>query len=88
MRFGEVATAAALGGRLAHSLRPDGRACVAKGTLVDGDLVELHHFLGRYLFGPFFQSSRPPPSLCPGYGARGPPPVRCSIRHPDRPANA
>ena len=40
MRFGEFPTAGALGGRLAHSLRPDGGARVAKGTLVDAALVE------------------------------------------------
>ena len=40
MRFGEFPTAEALGGRLAHSLRPEGGARVPKGTLVDAALVE------------------------------------------------
>ena len=40
MRFGELPTAEALGGRLAHSLRPDGGARVPKGTLLDAALVE------------------------------------------------
>lgn len=39
MRFGEVDTGDAVGGRLAHSLRLAGGSRVAKGTLVDAALV-------------------------------------------------